>query len=188
MAGWLGSAGSAEGTATAMERLVELTTSHHFTRNGMRTNVDTRPENRVRDKNGREWLRRGPYSNTVREGHPIVEHVNSMGVPCDAVCLNRRRADSVTPPMGRHRDGENTGHSWIAFWGCPEGEGALALEDGRRSTEQQVLHYCGDLSQCTHWVEPHTTGTRYSVVCFSGPPPSTSRRRRKYSPDCRTEE
>ena len=56
-----------------MERLVELTTSHHFTRNGMRTNVDTRPENRARAKNGREWLRRGPYSNTVREGHPIVE-------------------------------------------------------------------------------------------------------------------
>ena len=59
---------------------------------------------------------------------------------------------------------------------------------GRRFTEQNVLHYCGDLSQCTHWVEPHTTGTRYSVVCFSGPPPPTTRRRRKCSPDCRTEE
>ena len=170
-----------------MERLVELVSRHHFTRNGYRTNTDLREENRVKDKSGRMWLRQGPYSNTVRGDHPIVEHVNSMGIPCNAVCLNRRRANSVTPPMGPHRDGKNTGHSWIAFWGCPEGEGALALEDGRRFTEQNVLHYCGDLSQCTHWVEPHTTGTRYSVVCFSGPPPATTRRRRTRSPDCKTE-
>ena len=171
-----------------MEHLQELVSQHQFFRNGYRINTDLRASNRIQDKSGRTWLRRGPYSNTVREGHPIVEHVNSMGVPCDAVCLNRRRADSITPPMGRHRDGKNTGHSWIAFWGCPEGEGALALEDGRRFTEQNVLHYCGDLSQCTHWVEPHTTGTRYSVMCFSGPPPSMIRRRRKHSPGYKTEQ
>ena len=93
-----------------MDQLVELVSRHHFTRNGYRTNTDLREENRVKDKSGRMWLRRGPYSNTVREGHPIVEHINSMGIPCNAVCLNRRRADSPTPPMGPHRDSNN----WVA--------------------------------------------------------------------------
>ena len=89
-----------------MEHLQELVGQHQFFRNGYRTNTDLRASNRMQDKSGRTWLRKGPYSNTVREGHPIVEHVNSMGIPCDAVCLNRRRADSVTPPMGPHRDGK----------------------------------------------------------------------------------
>ena len=172
-----------------MERLIELATAHRFTRNGMRINVDQRPENRVKDKSGRTWLRQGPYSNTVREGHPIVQHVQSMGIPCDSVCLNRRRADSPTPPMGPHRDGKNTGHSWIAFWGPPQGEGALVCEDGRRFTEQDTMHYCGDLSQCTHWVEPHSGGTRYSVVCFSGPSPQLAKppATRGCNPDYRIE-
>ena len=137
---------------------------------------------------GRMWLRRGPYSNTVRGDHPIVEHVNSMGVPCNAVCLNRRRADSPTPPMGPHRDSNNTSESFIAFWGCPEGEGALACEDGRRFTEQYTMHACGDLTKCTHWVEPHTSGTRFSVVCFSGPKPRVATRagKRVGNLDCRT--
>jgi len=154
-----------------MDRLVELAAEHHYVRNSYRINTDLRPENRITDKSGRIWLRRGPMSNTVREGHPIVQHVRSMGIPCDACCLNRRRADSPTPPMGPHRDSLNSGPSWIAFWGCPQGEGALVTEDGRRFEEQRVFHYCGDLSQCTHWVEPHSSGTRYSVVAFSGPIP-----------------
>ena len=152
-----------------MEELIQMVEAHKFVRNGMRTNTDTRPENRIKDKCGRTYLKRGPFSNTVRGDHPIVQHVRSMGVPCDAVCLNRRRADSPTPPMGPHRDGTNTGHSWIAFWGCPQGEGALVCEDGRRYEQQRHLHACGDLSKCTHWVEPHTNSTRYSVVCFTGP-------------------
>ena len=171
-----------------MERLVELVSRHHFTRNGYRTNVDLREANRAKDKSGRMRLRRGPYSNTVREGHPIVEHINSMGIPCNAVCLNRRRADSPTPPMGPHRDGTNTSsQSFVAFWGCPEGEGALALETGQRFEAQRTMHACGDLSQITHWVEPHTSGTRFSVVCFSGPKPRVATRPRKRvgNLDCR---
>jgi len=170
-----------------MDRLIELATAHRYTRNGMRINVDLRPENRVQDKPGRTWLRQGPCSNTVREGHPIVQHVQSMGIPCNRVCLNRRRADSPTPPMGPHRDGKNTGHSWTAFWGCPIGEGALVTEAGGRYEEQGVWHSCGDLSQCTHWVEPHYSGSRYSVVAFSGPSPQLAKRpaTRGSNPDCR---
>ena len=165
-----------------MEQLRELVEKHRFTRNAFRTNTDTREENRRKDKSGRMWLVLGPYSNTVRDDHPIVAHVNSMGIPCNAVCLNRRRANSETPPMAPHRDGKNTSGSRIAFWGCPEGEGALVCEDGRRFTEQNVMHACGDLTKCTHWVEPHKTGTRYSVVAFSGPKPMKSRTAKKKSP------
>ena len=58
----------------------------------------------------------------------------------------------------------------MAFWGCPEGEGALVVEDGTRYTEQNVWHSCGDLSKKTHWVEEHSEGTRYSLVAFMAPP------------------
>ncbi len=148
-----------------MDRLAELTAQHKFIRNGYRTILDQRPENRVR-YGGRTWLRKGPYSNTVRGDHPIVRHVQSMGIPCNAVCLNRKRAES--PPMGPHRDACNSGNSFIAFWGDYDG-GALVCEDGRRFTDKEVWHECGDLSQCTHWVEPHSSGIRYSAVAFTGP-------------------
>ena len=154
-----------------MDDLRELMAKHTWTRNCYRTNTDLREENRSKDKAGRTWLVRGLFSNTVREGHPIVDLVRES-VPCNAVCLNRRRADSPTPPMGAHRDGRNTGQgSWIAFWGCPEGEGALVTELGQRYLSQNVWHDCGDLSKIIHWVEPHTSGTRYSAVAFTGPPP-----------------
>ena len=78
-----------------MDRLVELVSQHRFSRNGYRTNVDQREENRVKDRSGRLWLKRGPYSNTVREGHPIVEHVNSMGAL-------RRRVPEQAPGRQRH--------------------------------------------------------------------------------------
>ena len=159
-----------------MDELVKLVGQHEFIRNGYRINTDLREENRIKDKSGRTWLRKGPCSNTVRGNHPIVQHVNSMGIPCNAVCLNRR-ADSVTPPMGRHKDRHNTSGSWIAFWGCPVGEGALTTEDGRRYEEQYVFHDCGDLSNVYHQVEPHSSGTRYSVVAFTGPLPRMSRKR-----------
>ena len=142
---------------------------HKWTRNCYRTNTDMREENRTQDKGGRTWLKSGPHSNTVRGEHPIVQLV-SRQVPANAVCLNRRRADSPTPPMGPHKDSRNTGHSWIAFWGCPPGEGVLCTELGQRYDAQNVWHYCGDLSNITHWVEGHSTGTRYSAVAFTGPP------------------
>ena len=55
-----------------MNRLVELVSKHKWTRNGYRINTDLREENRIKDKSGRTWLKKGPYSNTVRQGHPIV--------------------------------------------------------------------------------------------------------------------
>ena len=164
--------------------------NHRYTRNGYRTNTDLRPENRRQDRRGRTWLKCGPYSNTVRGDHPIVQHVNSMGIPCNACCLNRRRADSPTRPMGPHRDSTNSGKSWIAFWGdFPEGEGALVCEDGRRYETKRHFHACGDLSTVTHWVEDHSVGTRYSCVAFTGAPPRLARNReeRVGNPSCRTE-
>ena len=47
---------------------------------------------------------------------------------------------------------------------------------GDRYEEQRVWHDCGDLSKTTHWVEPHFSGTRYSLVAFFGNPPRTKRR------------
>ena len=149
-----------------------------FARNGFRTNVDRRPENTVRS-GYREWLKVGPYSNTVRGDHPIVQELNRRGIPCNAVCINRRRATSKVPSMGPHRDSRNTGDppcSYIMHWGQPEGEGTLVDELGNRYEEQRIWHNCGDLSKITHWVEPHTSGTRYSLVAFFGPPPRVRRR------------
>ena len=163
-----------------MDTLISLCEGYRYLRNGYRIGTDLRPENRKKDKNGRTWLKRGPYSNTVRGDHPIVQHVNSMGIPCNACCLNRRRADSPTPPMGPHRDGSNTGDSWIAFWGdFPEGEGALVCEDGRRYEKKGHFQACGDLSKVTHWVEGHSSGTRWSCVAFTGALPQLCQNRKK---------
>ena len=157
--------------------LFDLVEKRRFPRNGYRTNVDRRPENQVFDKGGRGWLRKGPYSNTVDERDPIVEEVRKMGIPCNRVCINRRRSDSVSPPMAPHRDARNTGErSYIMHWGSPVGEGALVTEHGGRYEEQRVWHDCGDLTKITHWVEPHFSGTRYSLVAFFGNPPRVKRR------------
>ena len=150
----------------------------HFTRNGYRVNTDRRPEN-TRHDGSREWLKIGPFSNTVRGHHPIVQEVNRQGIPCNSVCITRRRANSKVPPMGPHRDSRNTGNppcSYVMHWGQGEREGALVDEHGNRYEEQRVWHCCGDLSKITHWVEPHSSGTRYSMVAFFGPPPRLKRR------------
>ena len=55
-----------------MDELVKLVGQHEFIRNGYRINTDLREENRIRDKSGRTWLRKGPYSNTVRRDHPMT--------------------------------------------------------------------------------------------------------------------
>ena len=156
--------------------MLDLVRKHKFTRNNYRTNVDRRPENQQNDVSGRNWLTVGPNSNTVRGAHPIVEQVRKQ-VPCNSVCINRRRADSPTPPMGAHRDSRNTGEgSYVMHWGQSIGEGALVTEHGDRFEEQGVWHTCGDLSKITHWVEPHYNGTRYSLVAFTGPPPRVKKR------------
>ena len=62
-----------------METLKELVSKHRFVRNGMRINLDNDPDNVVRDKSQRKWLRRGPYSNTLRDPpNPIVQHVQTI--------------------------------------------------------------------------------------------------------------
>ena len=53
----------------------------HFTRNGYRVNLDRRPENQKFDKSGRQWLKVGPYSNTARGDHRIVQEVSKWGFP-----------------------------------------------------------------------------------------------------------
>ena len=164
---------------------MEQVEKFHFTRNGYRVTVDRRPENQKFAKD-RQWLKVGPYSNTVRD-HPIVEEVRKQGIPCNSVCLNRRRADSKTPPMGPHRDSRNTGDppcSYVMHWGQPTGEGALCDEHGNCYEEQRVWHNCGDLSKITHWVEPHYSGTRYSMVAFHGPPPRVKTRSSKTQEMC----
>ena len=128
--------------------IFEAVEKFRFTRNGYRVNVDRRPENTKYDHK-RAWLIVGPYSVTVRGNHPIVQEVNEMGIPCNSVCLNRRRANSKVPPMGPHRDSRNTGDppcSYVMHWGSPEGEGARCDEHGNRYEEPRVWHNCGDLS------------------------------------------
>ena len=120
--------------------IFEAVEKHSFSRSGYRTNVDRRPENTIRSGH-REWLKVGPHSNTVRGDHPIVQEVNRRGIPCNSVCINRRRANSRAPPMGPHRDSRNTGDppcSYVMHWGSPEGEGALVDELGNRFEEQQA--------------------------------------------------
>ena len=82
------------------------------------------------------------------------------------MCLNKKRASS--PVMGAHRDGKNSGMSWVMLWGTFEGGGALVLEDGRRYEEKGVWHGPMNGGEITHWVEPHEEGVRLSAVAFSG--------------------
>ena len=155
--------------------LPELVEGHKFWWNAYRVNLDTDPEHHRVDRNGRTWLRNdlAPYSNTLRSG-PILDYVRTELPGVNAVCLNRKRAES--PPMSRHRDGKNSGPSWVMFWGdYPEGEGCLCLEDGTVYSEKHVWHGPMDGAKVAHWVTPHTSGVRYSAVAFSGPPAPKTR-------------
>ena len=151
-----------------MERLISLVDKHKFWKNEFRTNLDTNPEHWRQDRTGRKWIANqwAPYSNTLREG-PILEHVQSMIPEINAVCLNRKRAES--PPMSRHRDGKNSGPSYVCLWGDYEGGGELCLEDGTVYSTKEVWHGPMDGASVYHWVNAHKTGTRYSAVAFAGP-------------------
>ena len=149
-----------------MEQLIELVSQHKFSRNGFRTNLDNNPENFNFDKAGRKWLKKGPFSNSIREG-PILRHVQTMFPEATAVCLNRKSCNS--PPMAKHKDRKNVGDSYIAFWGDYENGGELVLEDGRVFSDKHVFHGPYNGAEIAHEVKPHKTGTRYSAVIFSGP-------------------
>ena len=155
-----------------MELLVK---NHKWWRNAFRTNLDTRESHRRQDRNGREWIKYvfAPYSNTIREG-PILECVQQqLGDQINAVCLNRKRAES--PPMSKHTDGKNSGPSWVYLWGDFEGGGELCLEDGTKYAEKHKWHGPMQGGTMPHWVNPHTSGTRFSAVAFTGPPAPRTR-------------
>ena len=149
-----------------MEKLIEMVSEHKFVRNNFRTNLDNNPENFYFDASGRKWLKKGPYSNTIRDG-PILDHVKTIFPEATAVCLNRKRAES--PPMAKHLDRKNVGESYIAFFGDFENGGELVLDDGRIFSDKHVFHGPYNGALVAHEVKPHQTGTRYSTVIFSGP-------------------
>ena len=154
-----------------MAELKDLVSKVKFFRNAYRVNVHPDEEVRI-DKNGCKWLKRGPLSVTVREG-PILEHVQKIFPDVNAVCLNKKRANS--PPMQRHKDRKNQlRESHICIWGdYPEDEGALVLEPSdappERITEREKWHSRG-FSEITHYVESHSSGTRWSAIAFKGKP------------------
>ena len=157
-----------------METLKGLVAQHRWTRNGTRVNVqDASPEHITVDACKRRWLKKGPYSNTLRDPqHPIVQHIQTLYPWANCVCLNRKRASS--PPMCAHRDKHNESGSMICFWGDYEGGGDLCMEDGTRYGAKETWHGPYDGHATTHWVTPHASGTRYSAVAFSGPPAPTT--------------
>ena len=136
---WPRKKGMPQPAREALEELQALVKEHKWWRNGFRTNLDTEESHRRRDRNGREWLKYpfAPRSNTIREG-PILECVQQqLGPHINAVCLNKKRAES--PPMTKHTDGKNAGPSWVCLWGDFEGGGELCLEDGTVYTEKKCL-------------------------------------------------
>ena len=153
-----------------MDEFCSLAEQVKMYRNSYRVNVHPGEELRI-DVNGGKWLKKGPFSVTVREG-PLVEKMQEWFPDCNAVCVNRKRATS--PPMGRHKDGKNQlRESHICIWGDhPEGEGTLVLEtdDGEeRLTERRKWHTRA-YSEIYHRVEPHTSGVRWSAIAFRGKP------------------
>ena len=158
----------------SIDTLISLVERHRWYKNAFRTNTDTDPTHHQIGRRGRRWLAYpwAPYSNTVRTG-PILECVQQMLPGVNAVCLNRKRADE--PPMSKHKDSRNSGPSWVCFWGDYEGGGDLCLEDGTVYSGKHVWHGPMNGAELAHWVSPHTSGTRYSAVAFSGPPAPKTR-------------
>ena len=157
-----------------MNTLISEVDKHKFWRNAFRVNLDQDESHRRIDKNGRPWLKNSiaPRSNTIRSG-PILECVRAqLGNHINAVCLNKKAATS--PPMQRHKDKKNEGNSHICLWGDFEEGGELCLADGRVFNEKHKW-YEYDGSVVEHWVNSHTTGTRFSAVAFQGPPAPKTR-------------
>ena len=152
-------------------------TTHKFQRNGFRVNVDDDPTHFRVDRNGRKWIRDewAPLSNCVRAG-PILEKAREeLGPQIDAIMLNKKSAKS--PPMCKHKDGNNKGDSYVMLWGDFEGGGELCLETGERFVEKEIWHGPINGKEVTHWVNKHTSGTRMSAVAFvSGVNPGKHRK------------
>ena len=153
--------------------LVEMT--HKFQRNGFRVNVDDDPSHFRVDRNGRKWIRDewAPLSNCVRAG-PILEKAREeLGPQIDTIMLNKKSAKS--PPMSKHKDGNNKGDSYVMLWGDFEGGGELCLETGERFVEKEIWHGPMNGKDVAHWVNKHESGTRFSAVAFtSGKKPNLS--------------
>ena len=117
----------------------------------------------------RKCLVKGIKSNTRKQGE-ILEHVKTMlGPEINNVCINK---DVVCAP---HRDRQNCGESWIAFFGDYTSGGDLVLEDGRIFPGEEKAFFHGPFlgKSLTHWNIPHQGGTKYSVVAFKTTPRAT---------------
>ena len=64
-----------------------------------------------------------------------------------------------------HKDPNNADYSYILFLGDYDG-GELLFEDGTVISERYVWHKF-DGRNLTHWNNPITRGTKYSVVIFN---------------------
>ena len=107
------------------------------------------------------YLVKGVFSNPVKEGR-ILELVQSMlpDANITELCLNKNV--ECTP----HKDKANTGASYVLFLGEFTG-GALVFENGERFEERGVWQGPCYGAEVTHWNEPITAGTKYSVIAYS---------------------
>ena len=92
-----------------METLKELVSKHRFVRNGMRINLDNDPDNVVREKCQRKWLRRGPYRLQQHSTGPEPPYCAARAdyVPVGQLRLpqpqaQHQPADDSAPRQGEH--------------------------------------------------------------------------------------
>ena len=155
-----------------MQHLAELKTlveKHRWRINNLRTNLAHSPDDVILDGKLRR-LRKGVYSNSVREGDTpqgdrMLEIVREMlHANINALQLNR---DVV---CGRHKDGKNSAaESYILFFGKYNG-GALVFENGERFEEKEVWHGPLRTRDLAHWNEEtfpvDGKGRKYAVVAY----------------------
>ena len=142
-----------------MEALKELVFKHRFTLNKMRTNINE--DIGYFGLKRKPFLIKGVYSNTIKEGR-MLEIVQEMlpDANITELCLNRQVACKP------HRDKGNYGPSYVLFLGAFEG-GALCFETGERYDQRGVWQGPCYGAEATHWNEPITAGTKYSVIAYS---------------------
>ena len=109
----------------------------------------------------KRYLVKGVLSNSVKSGR-MLELVQEMLPDAGITELALNKNLECKP----HRDKANTGASYVLFLGEFTG-GALVLEDGTRFEQRGVWQGPMWGSDVTHFNEPITSGTKYSVVAYS---------------------
>ena len=113
-----------------LQELMHLVRTHKWFRNGARVNL-AHPTDEINRKYGRPLMKRGIYSNTVRDGR-MLEIVQEMPPGITHLCLNRDV--TCAPP----RDAKNTSeYSYVLSFGEFVG-GELRLETGECFREHKV--------------------------------------------------